>query len=83
MQVAKLSKITGNSACVDCGKTNPEWISLNLGVLMCLECSGVHRAMGVHITKVRSLTLDTLDDHLLNVHIFICLLIIIVPFCYG
>lgn len=36
----------------------PEWASLNLGILMCIECSGVHRNLGSHISKVRSLTLD-------------------------
>lgn len=38
--------------------TDPEWASLNLGVLMCIECSGVHRNLGSHISKVRSLGLD-------------------------
>lgn len=36
----------------------PEWASLNLGVLVCIECSGIHRNLGSHISKVRSLTLD-------------------------
>lgn len=36
----------------------PEWASLNLGILFCIECSGVHRNLGSHISKVRSLTLD-------------------------
>lgn len=36
----------------------PEWASLNLGVLMCIECSGIHRNLGSHISKVRSLGLD-------------------------
>lgn len=37
---------------------DPEWASLNLGILMCIECSGVHRNLGSHISKVRSLGLD-------------------------
>lgn len=45
--------------CVDCGSAHPEWASLNLGAVMCLECSGVHRSLGVHISKVRSLILDS------------------------
>ncbi|KAI3954260.1 hypothetical protein MKW98_018084 [Papaver atlanticum] len=47
-----LRKVIGNDKCADCGA------SLNLGVLVCIECSGVHRNLGVHISKVRSLTLD-------------------------
>jgi Arf-GAP/coiled-coil/ANK repeat/PH domain-containing protein len=50
----------GNKLCADCGDLNPTWISINLGILICLECSGIHRSMGTHISKVRSLTLDTL-----------------------
>lgn len=40
----------------------PDWTSINLGVLVCIQCSGIHRSLGVHISKVRSLTLDKLDD---------------------
>ena len=47
-----------NRSCVDCGTANPDWASLNLGVVFCLKCSGVHRNLGVHISKVRSATLD-------------------------
>uniref|UniRef100_A0A0D6R6P5 ADP-ribosylation factor GTPase-activating protein AGD3 n=1 Tax=Araucaria cunninghamii TaxID=56994 RepID=A0A0D6R6P5_ARACU len=53
-----LRKVPGNDVCADCGSPEPDWASLNLGVLLCIECSGVHRNLGVHISKVRSLTLD-------------------------
>lgn len=52
-----------NHECADCGAENPEWISLNLNILICIECSGIHRSLGTHISKVRSLTLDTLPEH--------------------
>ncbi|XP_055712518.1 centaurin-gamma-1A isoform X1 [Phlebotomus papatasi] len=57
MQLVR-SRVPGNSHCVDCDEPNPEWASLNLGVVMCIECSGVHRNLGSHISKVRSLGLD-------------------------
>ena len=57
--VARLRSIPGNATCVDCGANEPVWASVNLGCLMCIECSGIHRQLGVHISKVRSLTLDT------------------------
>ncbi|KAH1115015.1 hypothetical protein J1N35_008393 [Gossypium stocksii] len=53
-----LRKVAGNHKCADCGAPEPDWASLNLGLLICIECSGVHRNLGVHISKVRSLTLD-------------------------
>ncbi|XP_050275818.1 ADP-ribosylation factor GTPase-activating protein AGD4-like isoform X3 [Quercus robur] len=53
-----LRGIPGNDICAECSTSEPDWASLNLGILLCIECSGVHRNLGVHISKVRSLTLD-------------------------
>ena len=47
----------GNMECADCKAVNPSWVSLNLCVLVCIDCSGVHRAMGAHISKVPYLLL--------------------------
>ncbi|XP_039033722.1 ADP-ribosylation factor GTPase-activating protein AGD2-like isoform X2 [Hibiscus syriacus] len=55
---AVLREIPGNDVCAECNAQEPDWASLNLGILLCIECSGVHRNLGVHISKVRSLTLD-------------------------
>lgn len=54
-----LSKVAGNTHCADCGIKEPDWASINLGSLHCIECSGIHRNLGVHISKIRSLSLDT------------------------
>ncbi|KAL3502215.1 hypothetical protein ACH5RR_036664 [Cinchona calisaya] len=53
-----LREIPGNDHCAECRGPEPEWASLNLGILMCIECSGIHRNLGVHISKVRSINLD-------------------------
>ncbi|GAB5356459.1 hypothetical protein AAMO2058_000291500 [Amorphochlora amoebiformis] len=62
----RLKKLPGNKKCADCGKQNPDWASLNIGVLMCLDCSGCHRNLGVHISKVRSLTMDKWSTAMVN-----------------
>ena len=40
--------------------SEPEWLSVNLGVLICLECCGVHRDMGVHVSRTQSIVIDAL-----------------------
>ncbi|XP_040065968.1 centaurin-gamma-1A isoform X3 [Ixodes scapularis] len=50
--------VPGNSHCADCDTPHPDWASLNLGTLICIECSGIHRNLGSHMSRVRSLDLD-------------------------
>jgi len=58
----EIKLIPGNEACVDCGTKNPQWASVSYGTLFCLECSGQHRHLGVHVSFVRSVTMDSWSD---------------------
>uniref|UniRef100_A0AAQ4R5M0 Arf-GAP with coiled-coil, ANK repeat and PH domain-containing protein n=1 Tax=Gasterosteus aculeatus aculeatus TaxID=481459 RepID=A0AAQ4R5M0_GASAC len=62
----KVLVIPGNTCCCDCGQPDPRWASINLGITLCIQCSGIHRSLGVHFSKVRSLTLDTWEPELLK-----------------
>ncbi|XP_035997585.1 arf-GAP with coiled-coil, ANK repeat and PH domain-containing protein 3 isoform X3 [Fundulus heteroclitus] len=62
----RIQSLPGNELCCDCGQADPRWASINLGVLLCIECSGIHRSLGVHCSKVRSLTLDSWEPELLK-----------------
>uniref|UniRef100_A0A8C4WLQ7 Arf-GAP with coiled-coil, ANK repeat and PH domain-containing protein n=1 Tax=Gopherus evgoodei TaxID=1825980 RepID=A0A8C4WLQ7_9SAUR len=62
----RVQSIPGNDQCCDCGQADPRWASINLGILLCIECSGIHRSLGVHCSKVRSLTLDSWEPELLK-----------------
>ncbi|TFK06107.1 GDNF family receptor alpha-4 [Platysternon megacephalum] len=55
-----IQRFPGNEVCCDCGSPDPTWLSTNLGILTCIECSGIHREMGVHISRIQSLELDKL-----------------------
>uniref|UniRef100_A0A671YGR7 Arf-GAP with SH3 domain, ANK repeat and PH domain-containing protein 2-like n=1 Tax=Sparus aurata TaxID=8175 RepID=A0A671YGR7_SPAAU len=55
-----IRRMPGNNNCCDCGAPDPGWLSTNLGILTCIECSGIHREMGVHVSRIQSLSLDSL-----------------------
>jgi hypothetical protein len=48
-----------NDKCMDCGRKDPDWVSIDFGLFICLQCCGLHRSWGTHITRVKSLKLDS------------------------
>lgn len=64
-RVAAIFTKPGNSTCADCNSRNPRWLSIPLGVFICIQCSGMHRHLGTHISFVRSGTLDTWTPEML------------------
>lgn len=55
---AILQEMEGNSRCLDCNKKNPEWAAVSYGAMVCLQCAGAHRSLGVSVSTVRSVTMD-------------------------
>jgi len=54
----EMLKRPDNKVCADCKRNDPRWASWNIGVFLCIRCSGIHRSMGTHISKVKSVDLD-------------------------
>ncbi|KAF5392858.1 hypothetical protein D9757_000833 [Collybiopsis confluens] len=57
--LSELAAHPGNDVCADCKARAPRWASYNLGVFICVNCASIHRKIGTHITKVKSLTMDS------------------------
>ena len=54
-----LHTVPGNNVCADCGVQNPGWASWSLGIFLCVRCASLHRKLGVHVSKVKSLSMDS------------------------
>ncbi|KAI9845544.1 MAG: hypothetical protein M1838_001693 [Thelocarpon superellum] len=65
--IKTLLKLEGNKSCADCKRNkHPRWASWNLGVFICIRCSGIHRGMGTHVSRVKSVDLDAWTDEQLQ-----------------
>ena len=64
--INKLLKIPENKLCADCKNNPPTWASINLGVFVCMNCSGCHRELGTHISKIKSVNLDSWPINILE-----------------
>ena len=58
LSLDEIRGLPGNETCADCNSQDTSWASTNLGVFLCIRCSGVHRSIGVHVTQILSCTLD-------------------------
>jgi len=63
----QILRIPGNEVCCDCSAPDPYWATTNYGATLCIECGGIHRSLGVHISKVKSIKLDIWEPEVLKV----------------
>ena len=54
-----VQQLPGNQKCMECSEENPDWASSKLGIVLCLQCAGIHRGLGTHLSFVRSVTMDS------------------------
>lgn len=61
-ELAEVMQRDGNHCCADCGNLDASWASVNLGVFLCIDCAGVHRGLGVRLSRVMSTKMDSWRD---------------------
>ena len=84
--MARIQENPANRVCADCTSVDPSWGVVNMGIMVCIECSGVHRSMGILVSKVRSLELDRSiwTDSLIRVsRVCVCVFVFVYVYVCG